>query len=197
MRRMRLIADLMQDLRYGLRTLRNSPGFTAVAVFSLAVGIGANTAIFSVVDPVVIKSLPVKNPEQLVVLNTIDLRRPEEGFTFPFFPYPIFEQLRAGMQAFSGVLTTTNGEVEMVGPEPGNQTEKVGLELVSGEYFQVLGVNAVLGRMITIADDQPVAMLSYRFWQSRFAGDLSVIGKVIRLKKQTLTIISVTAREFI
>src|SRR5262245_26429735 len=133
MRRLRLIADLMQDLRYGLRTLRNSPGFTAVAVFSLAVGIGANTAIFSIVDPIVIKSLPVKNPDQLVVLNTIDLRRPEEGFTFSLFPYPMFEQLRAGKQVFSGVLTTTNlggnGDVEMVGPGSGNQTEKVILEL--------------------------------------------------------------------
>src|SRR5262245_39356306 len=206
MRRVGLIVDLMQDLRYGVRTLRNSPGFTAVAVLSLAVGIGANTAIFSIVDPIVIKSLPVKNPEQLVVLNTIDLRRPEEGFTFSSFPYPMFERLRAGIQVFSGVLTATNlggaGDVDMVGPEPGNQTEKVVLELVSGEYFQVLGVNAVLGRTLTMADEQapgaqPVAVMSYRFWQSRFAGDVSVIGKVITLKRQPLTIIGVTAPEFI
>jgi hypothetical protein len=121
-----LIVDLIQDLRYGVRTLRNSPGFTAVVVFSLAVGIGANTAIFSILDPIVIKSLPVKNPEQLVVLNTLDIRRPEEGVTNAAFPYPMYEQLRARMQVFSGALTTTGGDggVEMVGPEPGNQTER-------------------------------------------------------------------------
>ncbi len=202
MRRVRLISDLMQDLRYGLRTLRNSPGFTAVAVLSLALGIGVNTAIFSLADPIVIKSLPVKNPEQLVVLHTLDPARPEEGFTFPVFRYPMFEQLRARMQVFSSVFTTEGtGSVDMVGPEPGNQTEKANLELVSGEYFQVLGVNAVIGRTLTSSDDQtpgvhPVAVLSYRFWQRRFAGDVSVLGKVITLMKQPLTIIGVTSPEF-
>src|SRR5215813_11926897 len=90
MRRVRLIEDLMQDVRYGLRTLRKSPGFTAVAALSLALGIGANTAIFSVVDPLLIKSLPVKDPEQLVVLNTVDQR----GAQRERFSYPMFEQLR-------------------------------------------------------------------------------------------------------
>jgi predicted permease len=206
MRRVRLIEDLMQDVRYGLRTLRKSPGFTAVAVLSLALGIGANTAIFSVFDPIVIKSLPVKDPEQLVVLNTFDPRSPDEGFTFPFFPYAMFEQLRARMQVFSGALTIQNlggdGFVDMVGPETGNRTERANLQLVSGEYFQVLGVNAIAGRTLSTADDQaagahPVAVLSYRFWQRRFAGDLSVIGKVITLKQQPLTIIGVTSPGFI
>ncbi|MCI0419800.1 MAG: ABC transporter permease [Acidobacteria bacterium] len=203
MRRVRLIEDLVQDLRYGLRTLRKSPGFTVVAVISLALGIGANTAIFSLVDPILIKSLPVTNPEQLVVLKPVNQRgATEDDYTFAVFSYPIFEQLRARTQVFSGVFATPGQAlVEMLGPEPGNQTEAVNLQLVSGEYFQVLGVNAVLGRTLTTADDQtpgahPVAVLSYRFWQRRFAGEVSVVGKVITLKNQPLTIIGVTAPEF-
>jgi predicted permease len=201
MRRVRWIEELMQDLRYGLRMLRKSPGFTAVAVLSLALGIGANTAIFSVVDPILLRSLPVKDPEQLVVLNNVDQRGRESHS----FPYPMFEQLRARTQVFSGVFATQelggDGDVDMVGPEPGNQMGEARLLLVSGEYFQVLGVNAVLGRTLTKADDQtpgahPVAVLSYRFWQRRFAGDVSIIGKVLRLKNQPFTIIGVMTPEF-
>ncbi len=199
-RRVKLIEDLMQDVRYGLRTLRRSPGFTAVAVLSLALGIGANTAIFSLVDPILLRLLPVKNPEQLVVLKVVDERGEEHD---DYFFYSLFEQLRARTQVFSGVFANTCGDcrVDMVGPEPGNQMEKARLNLVSGEYFEVLGVNAVLGRTLTTADNQtpgahPVAVLSYRFWQHRFAGDVSVIGKVIKLKNQPFTIIGVTAPEF-
>ncbi|MCI0389066.1 MAG: ABC transporter permease [Acidobacteria bacterium] len=197
-RRVKWIEDLMQDLRYGLHTLRKSPGFTAVAALSLALGIGANTAIFSLVDPVLIKSLPVKDPEQLVVLKTVDQGKE----TYTRLTYSNFVQLRALTQVFSGVFVGGSTDfVDMVGPEPGNQTESAKLALVSGEYFQVLGVNAILGRTLTTADDQkpgahPVAVLSYRFWQRRFAGDVSAIGKVITLKKHPFTIIGVTAPEF-
>jgi predicted permease len=197
-RRVRLIEDLMQDLRYGLRTLRKSPGFTIVAVLSLALGIGANTAIFSLVDPVLLRFLPVKDPEQLIVLNTVD-QRGKEG---PWFSYPMYEKLRARTQVFSGVFAAcSHGSIDIVGAEPGNQTAKARLLLVSGEYFQVLGVNAVAGRTLTSADNQtpgahPVAVLSHRFWQRRFGGDASVIGKVITLKSQPLTIIGVTTPEF-
>src|SRR5262245_19701560 len=151
-RRVRLIEDLMQDLRYGLRTLRKSPGFTTVAVLSLALGIGANTAIFSVVDPLLIKSLPVKDPEQLVVLNTVDQR----GDFRDRFSYPLYEQLRARTQVFSGLFAESwfSRRVEMIGDEPGSERENLKLKLVSGEYFQVLGVNAILGRTLTTADNQ-------------------------------------------
>src|SRR5215510_1881376 len=197
-RRVRVIEDLIQDLRYGLRTLRKSPGFTAVAVLSLALGIGANTAIFSLVDPILLRLLPVKDPEQLVVLNAVDQRGKES----PWFSYPMYEQLRARTQVFSGVFAAvSNRVIDMVGPEPGNQAEKARLLLVSGEYFQVLGAPAVAGRTLTSADNQtpsahPVAVLSHRFWQRRFAGDASVIGKAITLKNQPLTIIGVTTPEF-
>jgi predicted permease len=198
MRRVRLIEELVQDLRYGLRTLRKSPGFTAVAVFSLALGIGANTAIFSLVDPILFRPLPVKDPEQLVVLSPVN-QRGERGH---WFTYSMYEQLRARTQVFSGIFVTNSvRSTDMVGPELENQTEKARLQLVSGEYFQVLGVNAIHGRTLTPADNQipgahPVAVLSYRYWKHRFAGDVSVIGKVITLKKQPLTIIGVTTPEF-
>jgi predicted permease len=199
MRRVRLIEDLIQDLRYGLRTLRKSPGFTAVAVLSLALGIGANTAIFSVADPLLIKSLPVKDPEQLVLLNTVDQR----GALRERFSYPMFEQLRARTQVFSGIFAESwfARRVEMNSSEPGGQREKVKLKLVSGEYFQVLGVNAILGRTLTTADNQtpgehPVVALSHRFWQRRFAGDVSVIGKAVTLEGQEFAVVGVTAPEF-
>src|SRR5262245_17592996 len=198
MRRVMWIEDLGQDLSYGLRTLRKSPGFTLVAVLSLALGIGANTTIFSLVDPILLRLLPVKDPEQLIVLNTVD----QGGKESPWFTYRMYEKLRARTQVFSGVFAaSSNGSIDMVGPEPGNQTEKARLLFVSGEYFQVLGAPAIAGRTLTSADNQtpgahPVAVLSYRFWQRRFAGDASVIGKVITLKNQQLTIIGVTTPEF-
>ncbi len=195
-RHVRLIEELMQDLRYGLRTLRKSPGFTAVAALSLALGIGANTAIFSVFDPIVIRPLPVKNPEQLVTLHILTQR----GEEYPWFSYPMFERLRSRTQIFSGVIAAEKMEpVDVVGPESGNQKEKGRLQLVSGEYFQVLGVNAVPGRTFTTADDnQPaVATLSYRYWQRRFGGDVSIIGKVITLQNHPFTVIGVTAPEFL
>ena len=198
-RRVRWIEDLMQDVRYGLRTLRKSPGFTAVAVLSLALGIGANTAIFSVVDPLLIKSLPVKDPEQLVLLNTIDQR----GDLRERFSYPMFEQLRARTQVFSGLFAESwfARRVEMNSSEPGGQREKVKLKLVSGEYFQVLGVNAILGRTLTTSDNQtpgehPVAALNHRFWQRRFASDVSVIGKTITLEGHEFAVVGVMAPEF-
>jgi len=195
----RWLETVWQDLRYGVRILLKNPRFALIAVLLLGLCIGANTAIFSLVDPALIKLLPVKDPEQLVVLNNVD-QRGREGY---FFSYPIFEQLRARTQVFSGVLAAYNGfeEMEMAGAEPGNQTDQARVHLVSGEYFQVLGVNALIGRSLTTTDDQtlgarPVAVLSYRFWQRRFAGDGSVIGKGITLNRQPFTIIGVMPSGF-
>src|SRR5262245_49385013 len=127
---------LWQDLRYGVRILLKHKGFTAVAVLSLALGIGANTAIFSLVDPILIKPLQVKNPEQLVVINIVNQRGEER----PWFTYPTFEQLRARAEVFSDIFASLpDKSIDMVGPEPGKETEKAWLQLVSGEYFQVLG----------------------------------------------------------
>jgi predicted permease len=191
------IEDLVRDLRYGVRTLRKSPGFTAVAVLSLALGIGANTAIFSMVDAVLLKMLPVKSPEQLVTIETSN-QRGERGINFS---YLMFERLRDLPQVFTGVLAAQDGGGRMEMVESAARTEQVEVQLVSGGYFQVLGVNPVIGRTLTEADDQtpgahPVAVLSYGFWQRRFAGDVSVIGKGIRLKGKPFTIIGVTPPEF-
>src|SRR5215510_6234162 len=195
----RWLETVWQDIRYGMRILLKNPRFALIVVLLLGLCIGANTAIFSLVDPILIKLLPVKDPEQLVVLNNVD-QRGREGY---FFSSPMFEQLRARTEVFSGVLAACNGfeEMEMAGAEPGNQTEQARVHLVSGEYFQVLGVNAVIGRSLTTTDDQtlgahPVAVLSYRFWQHRFAGDGSVIGKGITLNGQPFTIIGVMPSGF-
>jgi predicted permease len=194
----RLEDEMFQDLRFGIRLLLKNPGFTAVAVLSLALGIGANTAIFSLVDAVLLKLLPVRSPEQLVALDSFNDRGEQRGFS-----HPVFEQLRARTSVFSGLFAANEGtaRMEIVGPESGGQAEQAEVQLVSGEYFQVLGVNAVVGRTLTAADDQtpgahPVAVLSYRFWQRRFAGDAAVVGQSITLKGQPFTVIGVTPPAF-
>ena len=190
---------MFQDLRFGIRLLWKNPGFTTVAALSLALGIGANTAIFSLVDAVLLKMLPVKSPEQLVALEGFN----ERGERNEIFSYPLFERLRDRSRVFTGVLAAEDdtNRVEMVGPEPGGRTEQAVVQLVSGEYFQVLGVNAVAGRLLTMADNQTpgahqVAALSYDFWRRRFAGDSTVIGQNITLKGQPFTIIGVAPPEF-
>ena len=189
---------MFQDLRFGMRLMRTHKGFSAVAVLSLALGIGANTAIFSLVDAVLLRLLPVKNPEQLVAIEGFDQR--DRGRVFS---YSMFEQIRARTQAFSGVFAAMAGTrpTDVAAPEASNGTERAEVQDVSGEYFQVLGVNAIAGRTLTAADDQtpgahPVAVLSYRFWQRSFAGDTSIIGKEITLKGHPFTIIGVTPPEF-
>src|SRR5262245_9547942 len=190
---------MFQDLRFGIRLLWKSPGFTAVAALSLALGIGANTAIFSLVDAVLLKMLPVKSPEQLVALEGFNQR----GEGNKVLSFPIFQRLRDRSQVLTGILAAADdtNHVDMIGAKPGARTEQAEVQLVSGEYFQVLGVNAVAGRLLTVADNQkpgahPVVALSYSFWRRRFAGDVSVIGKSITLKGQPFTIIGVAPPEF-
>jgi predicted permease len=189
---------MIQDLRFGLRMLLKHKGFTLVAVLSLALGIGANTAIFTIVDAVLLKLLPVKNPEQLVALDSFNNRGEQRNFS-----HPVFTNLRANTSVFSGMFAAEDGTttMEVAGPESGLQPEDAEVQLVSGECFQVLGVEPVLGRALTSADDQspgahPVAMLSYSFWQRRFAGDVSVIGETIAVKDHPFTVIGVTPRGF-
>ncbi len=189
---------MFQDLRFGIRLLWKNPGFTAVAVLSLSLGIGANTAIFSLVDAVLLKLLPVKSPEQLVVLDAFNQRGERNNFS-----YPMFERLRDHPQVFTGIFAALDGtnRMEVAVPDPGGRKEQAEVLLVSGEYFQVLGVNPVIGRTLTAEDNRnpgahPVAVLSYGFWQRRFAGDVSVIGKGITLKEQPFIIIGVTPPEF-
>jgi len=184
---------LLQDLRYGLRMLRKSPGFTAVAVIILALGIGANTAIFSLVDAFFLRRLPVKSPERLVFVNQVS----PNGRTRDDFPYPIFEQFRDHNQSFSGLFAWDDSNVAVT---VDGQPAIVPGDFVSGTYFDVLGVDAMLGRTFTSDDDRPggkpVAVISYSYWQRQLAGNPAAIGITIYLGGIPFVVIGVTPRQF-
>ncbi len=172
------MGNFAQDLRYAVRTFRKSPVFVLVAVLSLAFGIGANTAIFTLVDQVLLRLLPVKDPQQLVLLWG---RGPHYGSNNGRYKlsYPMYEDFRDHNQVFSGMFC--RWETPMSVSSEG-KTERVDGELVSGTYFPVLGVGAALGRVFTPEDDKvrggaPYAVISYRYWLSRYAGSPDVIGK--------------------
>jgi predicted permease len=191
-----LLERLGQDLRFGLRMLWKDRGFTAIAVGSLALGIGANTAIFSLVDTVLLKMLPVKNPEQLVSLERGDV---PPGSSRDGFSHAFFEKARMRQELLAGVCTFwANRRVNVV---LDGQAEVASAQRVTGGFFAVLGVNALLGRTITEEDDKvpgahPVVVISHRYWQRRFASDPAIVGKSISLNGHPLTIIGVTPPEF-
>src|SRR5215510_10538967 len=185
----------LQDLRYGLRMLWKDKGFTAIALFSLALGIGANTAIFSLIDTVLIKTLPVKNPEQLFFLERGDVPPgPQRSLSRAFF-----EQARAERETLAGVCTfVTSPRVNVV---VDGQAEVASAQRVTGGFFAVLGVNTLLGRNVTEEDDKvpgahPVVVISHRYWRRRFASDPAIVGKGISVNGHPFTIIGVTPPEF-
>ena len=192
-----IIETTLQDLRFAIRVLLRTPVYTVVLVLTLAIGIGANTAIFSLVDAVLIKMLPVQNPEQLLAINTYSQRGEQTNFS-----YPLFQQLRDNTHTFTGVFAAIDGttNMEIVGPGSA-QSLKGEVQLVSGEYFPVLGVNALIGRTLSVEDNRvpgahPVAVISYSFWRTKLGADSSIVGKGIKLKNQPFTIIGITPREF-
>jgi predicted permease len=196
-RGVRWIEDLWQDLRYGGRMLAKNPGFTLVAVITLALGIGANTAIFSLIDAVLLKTLPIERPEQLFFVNNVGARG---GAGSP--PFPCFEQFRNHSQSFTGIsaFSTFDSRINVDG-----QLESVKGQYVSGNYFTLLGVRAVLGRMFSQADDSvmgqggpdgAVMVISYNYWTRRFGQSPSVIGKVVNVGNRSVTIIGVAPPEF-
>jgi predicted permease len=200
---------MLQDLRFGMRMLIKNKALTIVAVLSLALGIGANTAIFSLIDVVLLRSLPVREPERLVLFG----KGEESGMTgnFPnssweLFSYPFYREMRQRNEVFSDVGATlsmpwsVHGVVNTSGA--GGEMARIDVQLVSGSYFSTLGVNAGLGRVITDADDQfagahPVAVVSHAWWESRFGGDPTVIGKTVTIDNVAYTIIGVAPREFL
>jgi predicted permease len=189
------LETLVQDVRYALRMLRKSPGFTAVVVLTLALGIGANTAIFSLMNAVLLQSLPVRHPEQLLVLRYTDAqpRGAEEDFS-----YPMYQVLRDKSAVFDGVLTRSGVSFNVT---YAGQSEWAYGELVSGNYYEVLGVRPWLGRLLSPEDDRtpgahPVAVLSYGYWQARFGGDPSIVGRKILLDAQPMTVVGVSAPGF-
>lgn len=182
--------DLLQDVRYAVRALRSSPGFAAIAILSLALGIGANTAIFSLIDAVILKTLPVSHPEQLV-----ELAMKSQGAIW--FTNPIWEQVRERQDVFSGALAYSPNRFNLA---VGGEVRNAGASWVSGDFFRMLGVNALLGRTITVADDKrgcpAIAVLSYDFWQREYGGAADVINRRLTLDSHPVPIVGVTPRGF-
>ena len=191
------MSALIWDLRYALRTLRKAPLFTSIAVLSLALGIGANTAIFSLVHQLILQSLPVPHPEQLVLLSALG-RHYGGNQGANALSYPMYQDFRDKNQVFSGMFCRYGETLALTFQ---GKTELVSGELVSGNYFRVLGVGAALGRVFSASDDlyqgaHPVAELSYGYWKTRFAGDPNVLGKKIVVNGFPLTVVGVSQAGF-
>jgi len=185
---------LWQDLRYGVRMLMKAPDFTLIAVITLALGIGANTAIFSVIDAVLLKRLPVKDPEQLVLLNHTGRYEDNESFM-----YGSYERFRDYDRTLSGLLAYH--PLRLTVSVAGQPEAAVNGQLVSGNYYQVLGVSAALGRTLAPEDDRapgahPVCVISDGYWQRRFGRDPGIIGQTIQFSGFPFTVIGVTPPDF-
>jgi predicted permease len=199
------MATLIQDLRYALRMLARNPGFTLVAVVTLALGIGANTAIFTVVNALLLKMLPVKDPQQLVVVgdptaaNSRSHGTPQTGI----FSYPLYQELRDKNDVFSGLCAAaTDHRIEVDAVSAGGSSgDRIVGRMVSGNYFPLLGVHAAAGRLFTEKDEtedhaNPLVVLGYGYWKRKFALSPPIVGKSIRLNGYPFTIIGVTQPGF-
>jgi len=188
----RWLDDLAKDLRYAVRTLRRNPWFSAVTVLSLALGIGANAAIFTLINAVMLQTLPVKEPDRLVQITRLLDGRP--GFN----PFPLFEQFRDSVTSISSVFAqgTFDQAITLDGED-----EFVTADLVSGGYYVVLGIEPAAGRLLGPGDDvlspsSPAAVISDRYWQRRFGRSPSAIGKVFNVRDRAFTIVGVTPPSF-
>jgi putative ABC transport system permease protein len=185
MRGVSFIETSVQDIRHAVRAWRQRPLFAAVAVLTLALGIGANTAIFSLMNAVLLRMLPADKPEELARV---------EGY----FSYPMFRDLRQRNQVFSGLIARRTTPVSLVST---GRTERGVGELVSGNYFSTLGVQPILGRTFTDADDRvpmghPVAVVSFHYWRQRLSADPAIVGKRIRINNYPFVVIGVAPRAF-
>ncbi len=195
------MTGLFQDLRYALRQLRKSPGFATVAILTLALGIGANTAIFSLLDQALLRSLPVKDADRLVILkyegsNTGNLQSRTDGHFY--FSYPMYRDLRDRNSVFSGLIAT---DWTQVGVQWHNQPDLVAAELVSGNYFDVLALRPALGRLFVAADDivpdaNPVVVLSFSYWQRRFGSEPGILNQSILINGHPFTVVGVAPLAF-
>jgi predicted permease len=183
------MTNLWSTIRYTIRVLARSPGFTAVATLSLALGIGANTAIFSLIDALLLRELPVRQPEELVQLSVV--RRQDK---IPF-SYPMFTELDRGQRVFSGLIGWSPGSTSNV--EINGVLSRALVSAVTANYYSELGTLPFMGRLIAPHDARgsavsPVAVLGYEFWQRRFGGASDVVGKHVRIEAQAYTVIGVT-----
>jgi predicted permease len=183
------LESILADLRYAVRALRRSPGFAAVAILSLGLGIGANTAIFSIVDAVMLRSLPVVRPQELLLVTM--------GGQRAHVTNPIWEQLRDRQEVFSGVFAIGDEDFDLAG---GGEVRRVSGAWVSGAFFSTLGVPAAAGRLLAAADDvrgcPAIAVLGHDLWRNEYAGDPSVVGRPISLDGHPFTIVGVAAPGF-
>src|SRR5947208_899999 len=189
--------NLLQDINFAFRTFAKAPLFVAVAVLSLAFGIGANTAIFSLTDQVLMRTLPVKQPEQLAMFSAIG-RHYGSNQGWNRISYPMYQDFRDHNTVFNGMFCFRETDMSL---SYGGRTERVAGELVSGNYFPVLGVKAAIGRLFTANDDKwqsghPVAVLSYGYWLSRFAGNPAVIGQKLVINGYPYTVVGVSQPGF-
>jgi predicted permease len=195
--------SLVEDLRYALRQLRRSPAFAVAAILTLALGIGANTAIFSLLDQALLRSLPVRDPRQLVILEGTGEAweghaSSHGGDKQAYFSYPMYRDLRDRNQAFEGLIATAPADI---GIARQGTSASGRAELVSGNYFTVLGVQPALGRVLTQSDDNapganPVAVLSYDYWRDKLAADPRAVGQTIAINGHPFQIVGVAAPGF-
>jgi predicted permease len=192
---------LMQDLRYGLRMLAKNPGFTAIVVLTLALGIGANTAIFSLMNQILLRQLPVQNPNELVVLHApgpVTGHVSDDGDETESFSYPMYKALRENSATVCNML----GQYTFLASISSHgQTERGSGQLVSGNYFEALGVPPAIGRVFSLDDDRvpgghPVVVLSHAYWTRHFAGDRSILNKSLLINNVEMTVVGVARAGF-
>jgi predicted permease len=216
MRRVNWLQDFVQDLRYGARVLLKNKGFAAIAVVTLALGIGANTAIFSLIDAVMLRTLPIRDPLGLHMLRWHALHDPSTNISYNFsgcpgdtgeptaapsdcnFSYPMFQAFLAEKNMLSSVAAFAGPKNLHV--NSGGEGTTANAFLVSGDFFGVTGTHAAIGRTLESGDDRSgapsTAVVSYNFWRSRFGGDPSIVGKTVELERKPFVIVGVTAPEF-
>src|SRR5437867_4318470 len=187
----------IQDVRLGIRMLRKSPVFTAVAVGSLALGIGANTAIFTLIDAILLRWLPVQNPQELVVLA----HNPSQPSTS--FNYPDYRYVRDQSRSYTGLIAFSWGgsATSFRSPDRGGPSHLVALSMVSGNYFEVLGVRPAIGRLFNPADNEkegahPYAVLSHAFWKRALGEDTGVVGRDVLLNGARFQVVGVSREGF-
>lgn len=200
------LETVLQDLRYGLRQLRRNPGFTAVVVLSLGLGIGANAAIFSAIDAILLQTLPVKNPGQLVLLDSGSDQGTDSGDPYvgrwPALSYELYQYFVLHDRSFQGIAGFRKGidpvEVRWLGTP--RQPERALSHLVSGNYFRVMGVRAALGRLFEgidgVPNARPAAVISYTYWQRALHGDRQAVGRAVDLNGTPFTIVGITPPGF-
>ncbi len=190
--------SILSDIRYASRTLRQSPAFVAVAVLSIALGVGANTAIFTLVDQVLLRQLPVARPHELVLVTVRGTQYGSAWGEGNELSYPMYEDLRDRNDVFTGMFCRFGIALSL---SAADRTERVASELVSGTYFPTLGITAARGRVIapdddTAANPQPIVVLSHAYWTSRFAADPAVVGRTLLANNNRLTVIGVAQPAF-